>query len=146
MSQELQNIRPMGRVVMTKRPANQRPANIETWKEHAGNRNKLAARVALAEKRGQVRRLGNIELNRQHAAAVVVIRLKPEPKRWPARLAVAVVMLALVAGISYALYSIADLIVLAFGVLCAVALLFWLLTRISHSGGCTGLHCSGCKG
>jgi hypothetical protein len=78
--------------------------------------------------------------------AVKVVRLADPPPRWKRRMWVGVggvstfaVLSAMVWHARYVLGTIAL-------VVAGVALLYWLATRLNHSGACAGLHCSGCKG
>lgn len=115
----------------------------ELWhNSNAMHRQEWLARIREAERRGEIRLLSKI-VEKKYAMYVVVVRLKPRPKRWPWYAAGAAVALGYV--VSWALwlneYGRQTLLILGAG-----AASWWLLTRINHSGACPGLHCAGCRG
>jgi hypothetical protein len=78
--------------------------------------------------------------------AVKVVRLADPAPRWKRRMWVGAggtsVMAVVGAMVWHARYVLGGIALTA---LC-VAVLLLVATRMNHSGGCVGLHCSGCKG
>lgn len=103
------------------------------------------------ERRGEIRRVGQVELLRGGAVArVTYVRLKPAPdpglrliKRigfWVSVGGVYVItMLALAWNARF-------IIMQTGGALLLLAALWWIGSRMQHSGACPGLHCTGCRG
>jgi hypothetical protein len=73
-----------------------------------------------------------------------VLRLRPRPKRWPRVLLWVVMALAFLAGVGYLTWHSRYVLGMSLGLLAGA----WLLLKslAGHSAGCTGIHCSGCRG
>lgn len=139
---ELENVRRLPRA------QNVRPLGLEVgmqiWRDTSPH--KLQARLARAQRRGEVARVMNVsrDPNRYGQYRVVIKRLKPEPKRTPRIALVLAGALTAVVSVGVMLYQVRYLILSGLLVLLLAALL--IKKAAGHSVTCTGLHCSGCRG
>lgn len=144
MSQQLQNVRPVPdgwAMLQSRRPV---APNLTTVTNR--NRNQLAAYLQQQERAGRIKRIGVITVDvKTREATASFIRLKPEPKRWPWAVAGTLLMAGGVSMVGWMIYDAARVLATTFGATLIIGLLLWLATRISHSGGCVGIHCPGCK-
>jgi hypothetical protein len=106
--------------------------------------------------RRMVKRGEAIELARRvdKTGTIVIVfrRLKPAAPRWhglarAAGIALGALLLAS-AGlwwVAWTAWTLLRQIAPGIPALVALAAVWWLVTRLAHSGGCLGLHCSGCR-
>jgi len=121
-------------------------ARLQIWRDR--NRNMLAARFASARDKGYVapQPVTPIKFTRsgQYAMVVKVLRDPPSPVPWYVGAVVASIGAS--AGIALAAYHARFVLLGMAGGIIGVPVLWWLITRLWHSGACPGLHCSGCRG
>jgi Flp pilus assembly protein TadB len=125
-----------------------RLADGQEWWED--NPHRLASRLAVAKRRGEVAELGRWEMvpGRQGA---LVRRLKPRPtwathaRRWAL---LGVLGLAAVALLMVAVWVVVGALIALLPLILGFLAVALLLLRMAtgHSGGCVGLHCPGCRG
>lgn len=114
----------------------------ELW--HSGsilNIYQFRAVILETTRRGEIMPITPI-IEKRSEAYCVVIRLKHPRKMWPLWMAaiVSVLGFSLVAGLWLWQYRWPILMITGTTVLTLMA-----LNRVSHSGACSGLHCSGCR-
>ena len=144
-SYQLENVRPVERPQMRSGLAHNVAPNLTTVTHP--HRNQLAAQLQQQERAGRIKRIGRIQVDPMTRTATArFIRLKPEPKRWPWAVAGTLLIAGGLTTIGWMIYDAARVLAYGFGTVLAVGAVIWLLTRVSHSGGCVGIHCSGCKG
>lgn len=125
------------------------------WEDTKGN---LAQRLRVGKERGEIVLLappGPVALRRQGfpVYGALVRQLKPRPPRWRKPLIITGVILAVFAGLLWAIYAAIKAI---FGLAAAVAptlggavvviILLAVAWSLLRGHPCSGIHCSGCKG
>lgn len=129
-----------------------RPKGLRPGEMIIGHRNQHQLRTKIREmsNRGLLAGAYPMVVDKSSGAAYVLIvrttkRLRGR-RMWPWYTGSAVIGVGVLSGLCWALWSIVPVLArLALPTMAAAGLL-WLLTRSNHSGACSGLHCSGCKG
>lgn len=119
---------------------------MEIWRHH--NPHMLRARFNQAQRRGEIAPVTSIgvKVNRYGQHGIVVKRIKPERPRWALPLAAASAAIGAVGGVAWMLYEIRWLVFNGTLTVLALTTIWWVITRVNHSGACPGLHCPGCRG
>lgn len=123
------------------------------WSTAEGSKWQLLAELKRLEGRGEIRVHRASMVERHGILTVRYVRLKAARTRWQrVRLPIAgtVTALGLSAGYVYVLGRSVWILLAPYwrtwgGTVLGAAALWWLATRIRHSGACPGLHCSGCR-
>jgi hypothetical protein len=142
---ELQNIRILPRT-QNVMPLTEDGARRQVWRDT--NRNQLLARFASARDKGYVTGVTPIAYTKQRDYAMVVKVLRDPPARVPWYVAAVVASFGVSASIGLAAWHARFVLLGMAGAVLGVPVLWFVVTRLWHSGGCPGIprHCGGCRG
>lgn len=108
------------------------------------SQHRLRARLHAASRRGELEVVSGWRVARSGAAAVVVKPIREPRSPVPWWIAGTATALSALAGVGIMLYQTRYIWMALAGVLLVVFGIARLLGN--HSGGCVGIHCSGCRG